>query len=120
MGLLAVGLIHLHPENLRAPAWVAYAAASAFVLAGLCILAGAAGVARLGRWLALAVATSLLAVSLWVAIGVGERECSLSLSFMHSTVPDLMCRGAFGLGALLVGLFIVLAIRRGLGARRET
>src|SRR5437773_2335918 len=46
-GLVVAFMIHLHPEGLHVPAWVAYVAASAFVLAGLCLLAGALDI----KWL---------------------------------------------------------------------
>jgi hypothetical protein len=117
IGLTAVILIYLHPENLRAPAWVAYAAGCAFVLAGLCILAGAFEMVWLWRWLAIAAAVSLLAISVWVAFGAGARECSVSPAFLRRLAPQLVCRGAFGVGAALVALFIVVAIRRAVRAR---
>jgi hypothetical protein len=112
MGVLVVTLIYLHPEGLRVPAWVAYVAASAFVLAGLCLLALAIDMVWLQRLLGVAVALSLFVVSLWVAFGPGPRECSVSLSFVQGVAADTLCRGAFAIGAILVGLFIVLAIRR--------
>jgi hypothetical protein len=112
-------MIYFHPEGLRAPAWVAYVAASAFVLAGLCLLAGAVGNTSLQRWLGVAVTVSLFAVSVWVAFGPGQRECSISLPFVQSLAPDALCRGAFGVGAILVGLFLVLVLRRTIGNRSE-
>jgi hypothetical protein len=99
-GLLAGALIHVQPAGLHVPAWVAYVAASAFVLAGLALVAGVAGVASLARWLGVAGTLSLFVVSAWVAFGPGEREC------------PILCRGAFGVGAILVGLFLVGVLRR--------
>jgi hypothetical protein len=112
MGLLVGLMIHLHPEGLRVPAWVAYVAASAFVLAGLCLGAGVLGAGWLQRWLGVAVTLSLFVVSLWIAFGPGERECSMSLPFIQSIAPDALCRGAFGVGAILVGLFLALVLHR--------
>ena len=34
--------IHFHPQQLRAPAWVAYAAGGSFALVGAALIAGAA------------------------------------------------------------------------------
>jgi hypothetical protein len=116
-GLLVAYLIHAHPDDLRVPAWVAYVAASAFVLAGLCLSAGAAGNVGLQRWLGVAVTVSLFVVSVWVAFGPGERECSFSLPFFQSGASDAVCRGAFGIGAILVGLFLVLVLRQIIGNR---
>jgi hypothetical protein len=118
-GLLVGFLIYVHPEGLRAPAWVAYVAAFAFVLAGLSLLAGAIGAIALQHWLGVAITASLFAVALWVAFGPGERECSMSLSFVESIAPDAVCRSFFGVGAILVGLFLVLVLRRSFGRRPE-
>jgi hypothetical protein len=112
-------MIYAHPEGLRVPAWVAYIAASAFVLAGLCLLAGAVGNTSLQRWLGIGVTASLFVVGVWVAFGPGRRECSISLPFVQSIAPDALCRGAFGVGAILVGLFLVLVVRRTVGNRSE-
>ena len=40
VALVIAVMVHAHPEELRAPAWVAYVAASAFGFAGLSLLAG--------------------------------------------------------------------------------
>src|SRR6266404_591559 len=80
-GLLVAFMIHLHPEGLLVPAWVAYVAASTFVLAGLCVLAGALEINGLQEWLGIAVTLSLFVVSLWIAFGPGERACSMSIPF---------------------------------------
>jgi hypothetical protein len=119
MGVLVVTLIYLHPEGLRVPAWVAYVAGSAFVLAGLCILAVVIGAVWLQRLLGVAVALSLFVVGSWVAFGPGQRECSISLSFLQGVGPDILCRSAFAIGAILVGLVIVLAIHRFISRRSE-
>jgi cytosine/uracil/thiamine/allantoin permease len=109
-------MIHLHPEGLRVPAWVAYVAAAAFVLAGLCLFAGALEIDWLQQWLGIAVTLSMLVVSLWIAFGPGERECSMSIPFVQTVAPDALCRGAFGIGALLVALFIGVFVRRALSS----
>ena len=84
IGLLVAFMIRLHPEGLRAPAWVAYVAASAFVLAGLCLFAGAVEMNWLQGWLGIAATLSLFVVSLWIALGPGERACSMSIPFVQS------------------------------------
>ncbi len=113
-GFMVGYMIHLHPEGLRVPSWVAYVAASAFVFAGLCLFAGAAEISWLQRWLGIAVTLCLFAVSAWVAFGPGERECSMSIPFLQTVAPDVLCRGAFGIGALLVASFLGLFVRRAL------
>jgi hypothetical protein len=113
-GLVIGFMIHAHPDGLRAPAWVAYAAASEFVLADLCLQAGILGVSRLQRWLGIAVTLPLLAVSSWVAFGPGEGAYSMSIPFLDSVAPEALCRGAFGAGSILIGLFLGLSVRRAL------
>jgi cytosine/uracil/thiamine/allantoin permease len=112
VGLVVGSMIYLHPEGLRVPAWVAYVAATAFVFTGVCLLAGAAEINWLQRWLGIAVTLSLLVISLWIAFGPGERECSMSIPFLQTAVADGLCRGAFGIGALLVALLLGLLVRR--------
>lgn len=116
-GLLVAFMIHAHPENLRVPAWVAYVAASAFVLAGLCLLAGAIGVAWLQQLFGIAVTLSLFSVSAWIAFGPGERECSMSIPLLQTTSPDALCRGAFGFGTLLIALLLGLIVLRALRSK---
>ena len=116
-GVFVMVMVGSHPQGLRAPAWIGYAAGCAFILAGLTLVAGALRAPALQRWLGFAVAISLFTVSLWVAFGPGDRACALSMSFIQSVAPDAICRGAFGLGAVLVGLLIVVMLRRMLQAR---
>ena len=118
-GLLVGFMIHFHPEGLHVPSWVAYVAASAFVFAGLCLLAGAVEVNWLQRWLGIAVTLCLFVVSSWVAFGPGERECSMSIPLLQAVAPDALCRGAFGIGALLIALFLGLFVRRAISSASE-
>ena len=42
----------------------------------------------------------------------GPRACRASLPFFSTTASEWVCRGVFGIGALLVLLFLVLMARR--------
>jgi hypothetical protein len=112
VGLGSSAAIVLHPESLRAPAWVAHAAASTFVVAGVALLAGACGARRLMQWLGVLIACGLLVPTLWIAFGPGGRNCSFSLAFLSGPASELACRGAFGAGALLWLVFLVLLVLR--------
>jgi hypothetical protein len=113
LGVLAAVMVHRHPEGLRAPAWVAYAAAATFPLAGAALIAGALGAKRLVAWLGGLIVCGLLVPGLWVALGPGGRECSWSLGFIiGGAASELVCRTGFGLGALLCLIFLVLLVRR--------
>lgn len=106
-GLLTAAMIYLHPEGLHVPAWVAYVACAAFVFAGLTLLAHELGLHRTYAWLVVACVTSLLVPGAWIAFGPGIRECAVSAPFLSGIGSDLMCRGAFGLGAVIVAALLV-------------
>jgi uncharacterized membrane protein (DUF4010 family) len=118
-GVIVAAMVHAHPEGLRAPAWVAYIAASAFGLAGFSLLAGLLHAVRLQSWLGIAVVLSMLSISLWIAIGPGERACSMSIGVFWTESGDVICRGAFGLGSLLIALLLVLSVRRAIRRNGE-
>jgi hypothetical protein len=113
-GLLTAAIIYLYPEQLRAPAWVAYAACAAFVFAGLTIIAYEFALHRTHAWLAAACTAALLVPGGWVAFGPGVRECSVAIPFFSTVGSDLLCRGAFGLGAVIVAALLVWAVLRAL------
>ncbi|MFN8638162.1 MAG: hypothetical protein U0360_01605 [Dehalococcoidia bacterium] len=111
--LLVVYEVNTSPEGANAPTWVGNAAAGAFGLAGVSLLASALRSPR-GAWMAaIGAAASLLLMALWVSLGAGARNCSLSLAFVRGGPGDLLCRGVFALGSVLVALLVVLMLRRG-------
>ena len=119
MALALCALIYLHPEQLHAPAWVAYSAAAAFFVAGLSLLAGPAGATRTQNWLAVVLVVCMVLPGLWVAFGGGERQCKVSFTFLQFE-SEALCRGAFGVGAILglgiLALYVANAIRHQRGA----
>ena len=118
-GLLTAAMIYVHPENLHAPAWVAYAACAAFVFAGLTIMAYELGLRRAHAWLVVACVAALLAPGAWVAFGSGARKCSVALPFFSGVGSDLLCRAAFGLGAIIVAAILVWAVIGALRAQSD-
>lgn len=116
-GLLAAAMIYLHPEGLRVPAWVAYVACAAFVFAGLSIMAHEFALRRMHTLLVLACVASLLVPGAWVAFGPGARECSVSGPFLSGIGSELVCRGAFGVGAVIVAALLVWIVWRALRER---
>ena len=114
VGLLTGVMIYWHPEKLHAPAWVAYVACSAFVFAGLTIMAYEFALHRAHAWLVTACIAALLIPGGWVAFGPGERECSVTGPFFSTVGSDLVCRGAFGLGAVIVAALLVWVVWRAL------
>lgn len=117
-GLATGWLVHAHPEALRVPAWVAYVACAAFVVAGLLVAAGEGRAMRpLRDWLAVLLLVALFVPGAWVAFGPGPRACRVSLPLMASAAGEVLCRGAFGLGAILMGVMVAWALRLALRPR---
>ncbi len=111
--LLVAYEVHTYLEGANAPLWVGDAAAAAFALAGVSLVAGALRSSR-AEWLAaVGAATALLVIALWVAFGTGARDCSLSVAFLQGGPGDLVCQGVFALGTVLVGLLVVPMLRHG-------
>ena len=105
ISLALCALVSLQPEQLRAPAWVAYSATTAFFVAGLLLLVGPAR-ARSQNWLAVALLACMMLPGLWVAFGGGERQCKVSFLFLQFQ-SEALCRGVLGVCAV-VGLGILV------------
>jgi hypothetical protein len=106
-GGITAAMIYRQHDQLHAPAWVAYAACAAFVFAGLAINTDRSALRRTHAWLAVACTAALLVPGAWVAFGPGLRKCSVSVPFFSIVGSELLCRGAFGLGAVIVGALLV-------------
>ncbi|MGE5640288.1 MAG: hypothetical protein ACM30H_09340 [Clostridia bacterium] len=112
VGLFGFAMVFLHPENLRAEAWVAYAGMAAFVLAGASLLFREYGARRAGEWLTLATVLGMLVVSAWISFGPGPRNCTALLFFINTAAAEWACRGAFGVGTLLLVVVLAMVARR--------
>jgi len=117
MGLATNAVIFLQPEQLRVPAWVAYAAASTFPLAGIALIAGVLGASRLVPWLGVLVVAGLLVPGLWVTFGPGPQKCSVYVAGIGGEASDWLCRAGFGIGSIIGSALLVLFIRHALGVR---
>jgi hypothetical protein len=110
-GAFVAAMVTLHPQGLKAPAWVAYLAAGVFVLAGATALARARQWSVLADGMVCVLLAAMLAIGLWVALGPGGRRCVAGASGAGGTIPEMACRSAFGLGALVVGVMLAIAVR---------
>ena len=117
----AIGLmIHLHPERLRAPAWVAYAAALAFSLCGIALIAHRMRApARVHAWLGVALLTCLLTPFAWIALAAEDGRCRVRMLGIDMPGGAWLCRAAFAAAAAIGLLMLVLAVRQALRTRRE-
>jgi hypothetical protein len=110
-GVFVAAMVTLNPEGLRAPAWVAYLAAALFALAGAVSLARTYQRPLIADGLVCVVLSGMLVVGLWVSLGPGPRQCLGRISGTGVVASELACRSAFGVGALLVGGMLALAVR---------
>jgi hypothetical protein len=123
LGAFLALAVLLYPQGLRAPAWVVYAAAMAFFLAGCQLVARARGYRRLQAWLPVALLACLTAPAVWIAFGPGPRRCGVALTVpflsLVSTRNDLLCRIGFGLGAIVCMGILLIAARHALRSSRD-
>lgn len=99
IGALTAWSIRTHPAALRAPAWVAYCACAAFVIAGLAITLRAWVSRRAYAWLMVVLVAVMTAVPAWVALGDGVRQCRANVPFLRT---ETGCRLGFGVSALVM------------------
>lgn len=115
-GLIGLGavlfvLMVAFPERLNVPAPIGYLVAAAFVLAGFLALANVFLDRRVSNWLAVALLSCMVIPSAWIAVGPGERSCAGSFGGFFYFTEGGACRVAFGIGAVLGLVFIVIAFR---------
>lgn len=111
IGAVAGIAIYARPEGLKVPAWVGYAAAAAFVLAGFIIFAVETGRVRLHAWLVVAVLVAMFTPGAWIAFGPGERACKLAGNYADIAASGFLCRSAFGIGAVILAFMMIIAFR---------
>ncbi len=118
--LAALDVPPFDQANGDAPRWVVMLAGGLFVLAGVVVWTqGSPGAQAAGY----VIVIGLAAIANWVAFGPGTRACTSMLSFFGFATwrraPDLECRIAFGLGALMMDAIVLMtaadAIRRLVG-----
>lgn len=124
VGLGQILLIRSHPENLNAPAWVAYLACMVFVFGGLAVVLQAHGRPQWGTLFAFLIVASFAVIGLWIGLGEGPRECSSSSSVggfvREGATSGLGCRIPFGLGGALCALIAIAMAGSAIRKRRQS
>ncbi len=113
VGIVAAWLVHLHPEGLRAPAWLVFAACSCFVIVGLALALHSFVSRRVLEWAMLVLLAIMTGIPAWIAFGPGERHCTSSVTLLAS---EFGCRIVFGVGAVSTAGLLVFSValaRRG-------
>ena len=118
-GALTAAMVSAHPESLRAPAWVAYAACCAFILAGCSSLARAYRRDRLALGVVCLMLAALTAIPAWIGFWPGARQCGGVAGGFAFMASGAACRTAFGAGAVVMGAMLVAALRQWLGKARS-
>jgi hypothetical protein len=116
-------LAYIRPEGMRAPPFVVYLCALAFVFAGWTLVARARGHRLLKAWLPVLLLACLVSPAVWLGFGSGRRQCTISglqsLVRIFGTSTDLACRIGFGFAAVVgIGL-VLLAARQAIRSSRE-
>jgi hypothetical protein len=99
------------PERLKVPAPVGYVTAAILALGGLLALANAFGSRRSRRWLAVVLLSCMVVPSAWIAVGPGQRTCFAAIGFLFGFSTGAACRLTFGVGALVGGALVWMALR---------
>lgn len=116
-GLLACGLaisalVHLHPQGLQAPAWIAHLAGGAFVLAGAIVLLRAAGRGQVADGLVCLLLVVFAGIGAWIALGPGAEQCVVRRGGIAAPASPTSCRVALGAGLVVVLAMLAYAARR--------
>ncbi len=119
LGLFEGLIMYRHPEKLHVPAGMAVVLCLAFVAAGLAIIAAEYQLRRLHAWLVVMILVGLLVPGAWIAFGAGEHHCIDPLPFLNTFGAELLCRGAFGIGAVLVAAILGWVVRLALRGNRR-
>lgn len=102
----------LNHNDIKGPAWLGFASGGVFIAGGLAVMLGQSAPFVTGVLSLLALA-GLASIGNWIAFGFGERACSGSFSLGWLGVGDQFsgwaCRAPFGMGAMLVNGFLLLA-----------
>ena len=124
--LVAADIIPADDKSFHAPRWVVSACGLFFMLAGVALAITSAPGAPEGAghttWRSLLLGGTIVgllaAVFNWIAFGPGERRFGggIALPFVSVSGPSSEWTGrvAFGIGAVLVDLFLVWILARGL------
>jgi len=71
----------------------------------------------LAQWLICALLAAMTAIPSWIAFGSGARQCTTGGLTMRVAVSEATCRSAFGVGACILAVLFVIAVRGALRSR---
>jgi|CXWL01.1.fsa_nt_gi hypothetical protein len=108
----------LGPADINGPPWMGFVAGAIFAVGGLMVAAGERLKDHpLGFLLLVVLLGGFAAIGNWIAFGAGTRACNVSISGFSAfprDASDLACRGAFGMGALILNGMLIVVLAQGL------
>lgn len=116
VGLVTAWIVHTHPERLRAPIWLVFAACSCFVIAGAAVALRPFSSRRAYAWAMAVLLAVMTAIPGWIAFGPGERHCASSL---FVPLAEFGCRIALGVSAAIMAGLTVIAVALAHKAKNE-
>jgi hypothetical protein len=111
LGIFLSYLVWSREPGFQVPPVVGYLAAGAFLSAGATLLLQLRGAERAQHVTAFLVVAALASVGGWIGFGPGSRRCGGSLGLLQFVPGELVCRGVFGVGAVLTAVMAVLMLR---------
>jgi hypothetical protein len=114
---VALGWIPIAAQDIHAPRWIVGAAGVTFIAGGFAPLAARWGPSSvISQTVGAGVVLPLTLVANWVAFGPGVRQFSGGLSFgffaVSQRTSEMSGRIAFGIGAILLDILIVMFVVR--------
>jgi hypothetical protein len=107
-------------KSINGPPWIGVAAGAVFLTGAVFLFFHDAATRYpwLGSAFAFLIVAAFATLANWIAFGSGPRECSGTFSFAILSgarwVPELECRAAFGLGAMMCDGMLLMIAGRGL------
>jgi hypothetical protein len=106
-------------SDINGPPWIGLAAGGAFIAAGIAVmLSDRLRNGSAAHGLFALILGSLAMIANWVAFGPGPRACTAGFAGLYfetgSLAGGIACRGAFGIGAILLDGFVLTMIARAL------
>jgi hypothetical protein len=111
LSLFIVYIVWTRQPGLRVPPAVGYLAAGAFAAAAVTLLLQARGHARVAMVPAVLVMATMAGIGGWLGFGAGSRRCEGGIGELLFVPGEVVCRVAFGTGAVLTGLGALLMLQ---------
>jgi hypothetical protein len=119
LGTLLLAAMMAFPERLNVPAPIGYLTAGTFVLAGLLALGNVFCSRGVRAWLAVVLLSCMVLPSIWIAIGPGQRSCSVDFGILFGFAGGGVCRAAFGVASVFGVIMVLVALRYALSRGRD-